>query len=150
MIGVIEDHTCVTVHFHLLFYGGLTPYLLQRFLIMGLVCEKISEVLDCMYCNYLPGDVQLGHVFRRVVEKERKKGRFAVRIPWFCHATLLERSYYGGVVDSRQGLISAETIMRLVAVQCSYLQNHIHMNSCTNFNTGNNGCRFGAFWSLVL
>ena len=63
MIGVIKDHARGTVHFHLLFYGGLTPYRLQRFSSIGSVCEKISEVLDSMYCNSLPGDVQLGHVF---------------------------------------------------------------------------------------
>jgi hypothetical protein len=66
MVGVIEDHARGTVHFHLLFYGGLTPYLLQRFASMSTVYEKISEVLDTMYCCSLPGDVQLGHVFRHM------------------------------------------------------------------------------------
>jgi hypothetical protein len=70
MVGVIEDHARGTVHFHLLFYGGLTPYLLQRFSSMGAMCEKISEVLDTMYCNNLPSEVQLGHVFQRINEKE--------------------------------------------------------------------------------
>jgi hypothetical protein len=51
LIGVIEDHAKGTVHFHLLLYGSLTPYLLQRFSSMGTVCEKISEVLDTMCWN---------------------------------------------------------------------------------------------------
>jgi len=149
LIGVIEDHARGTVHFHLLFFGGLTPYLLQRFSSLGPVCEKISEVLDTMYCCSLPGDVQLGHVFRRVVEKERKIGRFLVRVPQFRHAAILERSSYASIVDVERNAISFDTVLRSVATQGSYQQNHFHLNSCTNSKAGNDGCRYGAFWSLI-
>jgi hypothetical protein len=116
---------------------------------MSAVCEKISEVLDTMYCCSLPGDVQLGHVFKRIIEQERKVGRLAVRIPQFRQSALLERASYNSVVDAEENVISFDTISRSVANQCSYLQNHVHMFSCTNSKSGNDGCRFGAFWSLI-
>ena len=83
LIGVIEDHAKGMVHFHLIFFGGLTPYLLQRFSSMGAMCKKISEVLDTMYCSSLSGNVQLGHVFQCIIEKEQKSRKLSVRIPWF-------------------------------------------------------------------
>jgi hypothetical protein len=137
LIGVIEDHAKGTVHFHLLLYGGLTPYLLQRFSSMSAVCKKISEVLDTMYCCSLPGDVQLGQVFRRIIEQERKVGRLTVRIPQFRQSALLERASYSSVVDAEENVISFNTVSRSVANQCSYLQNHIHMFSCINSKSGN-------------
>ena len=52
--AVTEGHARGTLHFHLLIYGGLSPYLLQRFAAMDDICKSISVAMDQMYTSKLP------------------------------------------------------------------------------------------------
>ena len=53
-LAVVEDHAKGTIHYHLIFFGSLPPYLLQRFALLQTVCLAIGQTLDTMYRAKLP------------------------------------------------------------------------------------------------
>jgi hypothetical protein len=50
--GVMEAHEKGTLHWHFTIYAGLSPYILQCFAHLQDICDKISSVLDGMYCSH--------------------------------------------------------------------------------------------------
>jgi hypothetical protein len=50
----VEDHARGTLHYHILFFCGLSPYVLNRFSNLDSVCTEISTVLDTQYKSSLP------------------------------------------------------------------------------------------------
>ena len=69
ILGVVEDHAKGTLHYHLLFFGGLSPYLLQRFCRMETVCKQIASVLDHMYRSHIPAEEHFPYLLMDAVHK---------------------------------------------------------------------------------
>jgi hypothetical protein len=148
VIGVIEDHSKGTIHFHLLIYGGLSPYLLQRFAAMESVCVHISSVLDKMYNAELPYKDHLSPVFRRVLEKEKKTLKLDIDMPKYSTGVLLDRPNNNRIIDANRDAIQYKSVVSETNRQTVCQQCHRHMHTCTETISGNDGCRFCAPWGM--
>ena len=54
IIGVMEDHARGTLHFHLIFIGGLSPHVLKEYAMIPELCAAIASVLDSQYKSHFP------------------------------------------------------------------------------------------------
>jgi len=54
VICVMENHARGTVHFHLVFIGGLSPFVLREFANVPRLCSAIISVLDNQYKANFP------------------------------------------------------------------------------------------------
>ncbi len=68
-IGVVEDHAKGTLHYHLLFFGGLSPYVLQRFVRIKEVVESLKKTLDSMYSSVLPDREHLRGLMQQILKE---------------------------------------------------------------------------------
>jgi hypothetical protein len=136
IIGVIEDHAKGTIHFHILFFGGVSPYVLQRFAGMEDVCREISKTLDTMYCSALPTECHVVPVVRRIVGQQKKN---KLRLPAFSGGVLLDRPDCSGVTPG--GHVDYDMLVAETAIQASKQQHHRHMKTCQKGVAGLTGCR---------
>jgi hypothetical protein len=96
IIGIVKDHAKGTLHFHLLFFGGLSPYVLQRFAGLPDVCTSISRALDSMYSSSLPDGYHNAAVVRRMAEESKE---VFVMLPKLNTEVLLSRPDYSAIVN---------------------------------------------------
>jgi hypothetical protein len=136
-IGVIEDHAKGTVHFHLLLYGGLSPYVLQKFASFDRVCKSITQCLDSMYSSCAPEEYHVGPTVRRIVEDW--KG-LKVRLPHFSNEVLLDHPDCSSVL-SKAGMVVLTRIVQQCHRQMVKQQHHRHMRTCKKGRIGLTGCR---------
>jgi hypothetical protein len=136
-IGVIEDHAKGTVHFHLLLYGGLSPYVLQKFASFDKVCESVTRCLDSMYSSCAPEKYHVGPTVRRIVEDW--KG-LKVRLPHFSNEVLLDRPDCSSVLNE-VGTVALSRIVQQCHRQMAKQQHHRHMRTCKKGRIGLTGCR---------
>lgn len=59
VVGVLEDHAKGTLHFHLVFLGGLSPGALKEFAAIPDLCAGLVSVLDSQYKSQYPQDTML-------------------------------------------------------------------------------------------
>jgi hypothetical protein len=136
ILGVIEDHAKGTVHFHVLFFGGVSPYVLQRFAGLQEICHAISTTLDTMYCSSIPKEHHTVPVVRRIIG-QRKKNK--IRLPEFSAEVLLGRPDCSSIIES--GIVNYSKIMDETALQASKQQHHRHMKTCQKGVAGLTGCQ---------
>ena len=136
ILGVIEDHAKGTVHFHVLFFGGVSPYVMQRFAGMEEICQAISATLDTMYCSSISSEYHTVPVVRRIIG-QRKQNK--IRLPEFSSEVLLGRPDCSSVVSS--GLVDYDKLMDETGMQASKQQHHRHMRTCQKGVAGLTGCR---------
>jgi hypothetical protein len=60
LVGVMEEHARATLHYHIVFFGGLTPFVLQEFAAVPDICAAIVRVIDSQYQSTLPPRTLLG------------------------------------------------------------------------------------------
>jgi hypothetical protein len=72
--GTVEDHVKGTLHYHLILYGSIPPYLLQRFANIRLICQSISKALDSMFRAKLPTNVHVRHMIHRILRANNNLG----------------------------------------------------------------------------
>jgi hypothetical protein len=140
-IGVVEDHAKGTLHYHILLYGGLSPYLLQRFASLGQVCDAISKALDEMYRSSLPEKSLYNSVMKRIVK--RPYNGYGLTSKDLVQSNLdpiLERP------DAINGIRNNEDfdvnwIMEKTIQQADVQEWHEHMKTCHNGFLGRDGCR---------
>ena len=71
LYGVIEDHAKGTLHTHLSIWGGILPWILQRYATVEEVCKAISEVLESQYSSTLPDSTVVEQVVRDALLERR-------------------------------------------------------------------------------
>ena len=140
-IGVVKDHAKGTLHYHILLYGGLSPYLLQRFASLGQICNAISKALDEMYRSSLPEKSLYNSVMKRIMK--RPYNGYGLTLKDLVQLNLdpiLERS------DAINGIRNNEDfdvnwIMEKTIQQADVQEWHEHMKTCHNGFLGRDGCR---------
>lgn len=140
-IGVVEDHAKGTLHYHLLFFGGLSPYLLQRFAQLPNICNAISSTLDSMYKSALPAEIHLATLVRNLVNKHPGWGLSVKDLPPVVSEPLLNR------INAPEELIcenvtTYQQVEHITDKEASRNQLHNHMQTCRKGFLGRTGCRF--------
>ena len=135
-IGVVEDHQRGTLHYHFLIFGGMEPYVLQKFANFPTLCSKISGALDRLYCSHVPTKIRLPFLIRKLFHENNH---------WGLH--------YGSFGDelsppllcpNRLSTLQAPTfssIMEYTEQQACLTQFHDHTESCKTGFMGLTGCR---------
>lgn len=149
-IGVTEDHSRGTLHWHISLLSGLPPHVLERFHNLDGICTKISHVLDTMYKSELPENVHIGNIVRNVVSQQRKEWDIpasAVESISACESLLQDPHRQ----DTIQDLLLSETngttsfgerFLNHALATSTATQHHRHMKTCHKNAHGARGCRF--------
>ena len=70
--GTVEDHTKGTLHYHLIIYGSLPPYILQRLANLEEICNSVSKALDTIFRAQLPTNIHARHMIHRILRSNNK------------------------------------------------------------------------------
>ena len=123
-VGVVEDHQRGTLHYHLLFFGGLDPFVLQQFAFFPSLCDAISNVLDKTYKASVPISYQLPALVKKVLRNHPELGMAESKIGDLFPAPLLDRGRL-------QAMCSGEEDRdRYINQQACISQIHNHTETC--------------------
>ena len=156
-IGVPEDHAKGTIHYHILFFGGLPPYALQKFAKIEELIPSIASVLDSVYKSQLPTPVLVSKLFTDIVQKPGSVFRRGVdnqkpaipepcrvplltrhRSPQFCIPIPEEHGEEKGVMNK---FLFYDSVVEATNSQASIQMWHNHMRTCHKGLFGQSGCR---------
>jgi len=152
-IGIVEAHSRGALHYHVLFFGSLPPYVLQRFAGIPSICREIQAALDSMYTSSIPLPCHLPGVLRRM-----KAGKPRLKVRWgkICDPMLKPPVYFAGQVSDPLNMVRSpppgntwEAPQQCVAarlrshteVGAGLQQAHVHMSTCHKGLIGATGCR---------
>ena len=68
-IGVVEDHVKGTLHFHLIFFGSISPYVLQELSNVQHICNKVATALDYFYTAKYSTQTNFRNIVTRKLQK---------------------------------------------------------------------------------
>jgi AAA domain len=143
--GVTEGHQKGTLHWHLDFSAGLSPYVLQRFSNLPGLCATISNLLDRWYCSSLPENTHIAYLVREKFEQERFRWdvRNTVNLGEQARSTFAcnAQTYYN--ISTNSLSFTHESLKHYASMQQAPRQNiHRHMPSvCYKGPSGLLGCR---------
>ena len=133
--GVMEDHARGTLHFHFIFIGGLSPFVLREYANVPRLCSAIVSVLDSQHKASFPQKSMLVRLVQDCV-------RFRVPPnPDFAKSTceMLRAENLLSHHTSEESSIEETTTS--VAEADVGKQWHNHMCTCTKGKMGKTGCR---------
>lgn len=123
--GVHEVQARLSLHMHLILFGGLRPKLLESAPSIPELCKKVSEGLNKMYCAELPREVHVADLIKR-------------NLPWKLKPKklppLLEHSCKQFVTVEECNATSLEAAIDTANV-------HYHRFTCHHPPNGYVGCR---------
>jgi hypothetical protein len=129
-----------TLHFHLVFYGGLPPYLLQRFANLKALCDAITKALDTMYKAYVDPKTHAAVLSHKIL---RECNTFdldpSTLGPAVAEEPLLSRPRPLEIVVN--GKLAHKVLDDAVDHQAARQENHKHMLTCRTGFLGLTGCR---------
>jgi energy-coupling factor transporter ATP-binding protein EcfA2 len=134
-LAVVEDHAKGTIHYHLIFFGSLPPYLLQRFASLESVCKTIGKTLDTMYRAKLPSSIHIQHLTKKIIKEMKPMGLNTAILRRYPEPHLLSRHH------PLDGTECFDTICQRTLQQAVDQQNHTHMYTCHKGIHGYRGCR---------
>ena len=141
--GVTEDDSKGNLHFHLLFFGGLSPYILQRFPDVPSVARAIAKVLDSFHQSKLPTATHVSQLIPTLAAEhpewnfDTKKLRSRLGEEPLLQRTLtaVNRALRAPPGQFQQELESCTCHQRRAQ------EDHHHMNTCHEGTLGITGCR---------
>ena len=136
-IGVCEDHAKGTLHFHLIFFGGVSSFCLEEFASIPSVCVAIAEVLDQHYTSQLPSIVHFTREVKEYIKFKVAASPVARRPP-----RLLSKGHATDAFDNahQQGQSLLSYLFNQEKQSCDE-KIHTHMHTCTKGFMGKTGCR---------
>ena len=166
ILAVVEDHAKGTIHYHLLFFGGISSSVLQRFAGMQDICLQLSRVLDTMFVGSIPETVHTKVIVEKAVRSYHNSGLKKNEVPTVPGEPLLDRNQWKDDIDVVCIPVSTESetangglggsslpLRRCRGVRCpgcfvsaaqlqAAKQNwHEHMATCRKGVMGHTGCR---------
>ena len=124
-IGVTEDHKKGTLHFHILIFGGIPSYAMQRFASMPDICAEISKVLDTMFNSEIPSEQHLPALIHKLADEGNVPLALGIR----SRETLLGRPTHK-FAASRTGKITHDSIKLATYDQAGRQCHHKHLETC--------------------
>ena len=125
-----------TLHFHLLLYGGLSAYVMQRFAAMKDICNEIASVLDSMFVSEIPTVWHLPAILHKLAEKYE----FGLCLKERSREVLLSRPNYLKAANN-EGCVTHASLKEATYEQGSKQQHHKHLATCHKGFHGRDGCR---------
>ena len=101
-VAVVEDHSKGTLHYHLIFFGGLPAYLLQRFIVIREVCKEISKTLDSMFKAKFQKNMLIALRMRKVLQQEKGLGVTEKDMPVLQYPLLNQLNVLQGIVEHQR------------------------------------------------
>ena len=150
-IGVTEDHSRGTLHWHITLLAGLPPYVLQTFYNLNGLCDHISSVLDSMYTSQLSESLQIGSIVKDIVKQQKKDWSIpndAVASISNYETLLHDPTPRETLDDINQASLRthSESFTSLfnehATLTSSSNQHHRHLRTCHKGFHGRTGCRF--------
>ena len=135
-IGITEDHKKGTLHFHILIFGGIPSYAMQRFASMPDICAEISKVLDTMFNSEIPSK----HHLPALIHKLADEGDVPLALGIRSRQVLLERPTYKAA-GNNAGIITHESVKNATHDQGGRQCHHKHLETCRKGYFGRSGCR---------
>ena len=141
IIGVMEDHAKGTLHFHLVFYGGLPPFVLQQYGCLEEIREAICRVLDTQFQSSLPAEVLLRQLIKNAM-KFKIPARSNIDPMGVDVSPLLKRTEAASVVvkAKAENKTVQETMSEAVR-ESARSRFHFHGHTCRQGPMGRTGCR---------
>jgi hypothetical protein len=129
-----------TLHFHLVFYGGLSPYLLQRFADLKNLCDAITEALDKMYTARVKLKTHAAILTHKILQESNVYGLNPSTLgPAVPKEPLLSRPRPLDIIVD--GKLPLAVLDAAVDEQAARQENHSHMKTCRTSFLGLTGCR---------
>ena len=144
-----------TLHYHFIVFGGITPYVLQRFSRVEEVCHHLADVLDSMYQSSLPNEVAIQTIIQKILQDKGSMISFHAKehmdkgtrnAIMSKREFLFERSDFLGVADLSSCdvpfRVDLKNIQEHTDAQAGQQQFHSpHRKTCRAGLLGKTGCR---------
>ena len=155
ILAVVEDHAKGTIHYHLLFFGGISPAALQRLSGMDELCSELSRVLDTMFAGSIAQEIHTQVIVEKTLSTFHNVGLRRADIYNIPREPLLLRGRWreeiavsgtaGGTLDPEEAAAAPETCptcyMTAAEIQAAKQNWHEHMATCRKGLMGHTGCR---------
>lgn len=150
-IGVTEDHSKGTLHWHIILLTNLQPYVMQRFAEFPRLCKCISQVLDSFYSSTLTERTHLSNIIRRSLTKHRDTWSVPDSVIESLKPTesLLQYNDLLKELKDGNGEICKSRFHRLSQDIAGPKQSHVHLRTCHEKTKGKTGCRHNMPNALV-
>ena len=143
--GMIEDHQKGTLHYHILLYGSLSPYLLHRFANIPQICDKISMALDSMFKAKLPIKKQVRHLIPKVFRECSGLGLNHRSLGQLSPPAMFERALPLSIFHEPDASSNNTTLYPVICQatnnQAGLQAFHEHFLTCRKGLNGHSGCR---------
>jgi hypothetical protein len=139
--GVVEDHQKGTLHYHLIIYGGVPPYILQRFAAIPKICEAITQALDSMHRAKLPMKTHVRSLIHKILRESNNLGLKPRQLHILTPPPILNLENPMEDLRDANGNISHPQVWQHTNHQAAKQEFHEHMATCRKGMNGNTGCR---------
>jgi hypothetical protein len=143
--GTVEDHCKGTLHFHFIFYGSISPYVMQELGCVQSICDAVAKALDTMYAAKFTTSTHARHLVHRIIRKSSNitlKSSDLVPIsgpPLFQHENPLETIQESSGEEIKKTSISK--LLQITANERALAVYHEHHRTCQKGYMGRCGCR---------
>jgi hypothetical protein len=140
--GTVEDHTKGTLHYHLIIYGSLPPYILQRLANLEEICNSVSKALDTMFRAQLPTNIHARHMIHRILRSNNKLELKVANLDSLTVPAILDKEDPLQRIETEVGTKSThERIYEETANHGCKNHFHCHCATCRKGLNGYKGCR---------
>ena len=87
----MEDHCKGTLHYHLIFYGSISPYALQVLSEIPSMCKAIYEVLNNMYKANFSSKTYSRHLIHCILRKATNINLKTSDLQPYIHPAVLQQ-----------------------------------------------------------
>ena len=140
--GMVEDHQKGTLHYHILLFGSVSPYVLHRFASLPSICDQISTTLESMFKAKLPVNKHIRHLIPKLFRKHNgfklkthSLGQLSPPAMLDCANPLGQLQPFGSPMSLHSQICHATNN------QAGLKAYHQHMLTCHKGLNGHSGCR---------
>jgi hypothetical protein len=143
--GTVEDHCKGTLHFHFIFYGSISPYVMQELGCVQSICDAVAKALDTMYETKFTTSTNAKHLVHRIIRKSTNVSLKASDLLPISGPPLFQRKNPLQTIQENSGQEEKETSLSklslLTAHERALAVYHEHHRTCRKGFMGRCGCR---------
>ena len=139
--GTVEDHQKGTLHYHVILYGGVSPYVLQRLSRLQDICDSVSSVLGTFFRAKMSQKCHARHLIHRILRKSNNIGLKTKDITPLTAPGLLKRYDPINEINNANGTSIYEKIQNVTSQERSANAFHEHHLTYRKGMNGHSGCR---------
>jgi hypothetical protein len=142
--GTVEDHCKGTLHFHFIFYGSISPYVMQELGCVQSICDAVANALDTMYETKFTTRTNAKHLVHRIIRKSTNVSLKASDLMPISGPPLFQRNNILQTIQEGSGQekeTSLSKLSQLTAHERVLAVYHEHHRTCRKGYMGRCGCR---------